>query len=150
WPVSFEAGTLDIRRDLTAQAERLATFLRDAPGIALSMKPVVSGGDTSALARAAVRQRIDGLVRDSGQPAEAVAARLYAERFPCPPAPATLDATVDELAKGAPAADAAIQDLANARVNLLRRDLESRGIDASRLVPSTGVVPVEASGQGRV
>ena len=41
--------------------------------------------------------------------------------------------------------------LAKSRVDLLRRELVARGgVDPSRLRASEGMVPVEASGQGRV
>ena len=32
WPITFEPGTTQVRRDIAAQAERLATFLKDAAG----------------------------------------------------------------------------------------------------------------------
>ncbi len=82
WPVNFEAGTTRIARDFEQQAERLAGFLRDAPGLTLAMKPVHTVEDIVALKREAVRQRIDAGAREPGQTAEAVAARLFAERFP--------------------------------------------------------------------
>ena len=99
WPVTFEPGTTQVRRDIAAHAERLATFLKDAPGVALTLKPVVTADDLAALARAAVLRGIDAAAKESGSPVPAVAARLFAERAPGRPVPATVDAIVEELAK---------------------------------------------------
>jgi hypothetical protein len=151
WPVTFDPGTTQVRRDIAAHAERLATFLKDAPGVTLTLKPVVTAEDLAALARAAVRQRIDALAKESGAPVPEVAARLFAERAPGRPAPATVDAIVEELAKAEVPPDGAVAALAKSRVDLLRRELAARGgVDPSRLRVSEGAVPVEASGQGRV
>ena len=151
WPVTFEPGTTVVRRDIAAHAERLATFLKDAPGVTLTLRPVVTAEDLAALARAAVRGRIDALAKESGSPVPEVAARLFAERAPGRPAPATVDAIVEELAKAEDPPDGAVAALAKSRVDVLRRELAARGgVDPSRLHVSEGAVPVEASGQGRV
>jgi len=151
WPVTFEPGTTRVRRDIAAHAERLATFLRDAPGVALTMKPVMTAEDVAALARAAVRQRVEALARQSGEPVATAAGRLFAERFPGRPAPGELDAIVDGLAKDEKLPDGALPALATARVDELRRELTARGgVDSGRLVVGEGAVPVEASGPGRI
>ena len=151
WPVTFEPGTTAVRRDIAAHAERLATFLKDAPGVTLTLRPIVTAEDLAALARAAVRRRIDALAKESGSPVPEVAARLFAERAPGRPAPATVDAIVEELAKAEVPPDGAVAALAKSRVDVLRRELAARGgVDPSRLHVSEGAVPVEASGQGRV
>jgi len=152
WPVSFEAGTARIARDFEPQAERLAGFLRDAPGVTLAMKPVHTVEDIVALKREAVRQRIDAAAREPGQTPEAVAARLFAERFPGRAPPAGLDALVTELVKAEPNPDAAARSLAVRRMDATRARLEAaKGTaNAERLRATEGVVPVEASGQGRI
>lgn len=151
WPVTFEPGTTVVRRDIAAHAARLATFLKDAPGVTLTLKPVVTAEDLAALARAAVRRRIDAVAVESGSPVPEVAARLFAERAPGRPAPATVDAIVEELAKAEDLPDGAVAALAKSRVDVLRRELAARGfVDPSRLHVSEGAVPVEASGPGRV
>jgi hypothetical protein len=152
WPVSFEAGTARIARDFEPQAERLAGFLRDAPGVTLAMKPVHTVEDIVALKREAVRQRIDAAAREPGQTPEAVAARLFAERFPGQAPPAGLDALVTELVKAEPNPDAAARNLAAQRMETTRARLQAaKGTaNAERLRATDGVVPVEASGQGRI
>jgi uncharacterized protein involved in outer membrane biogenesis len=152
WPVSFEAGTARIARDFEPQAERLAGFLRDAPGVTLAMKPVHTVEDIVALKREAVRQRIDAAAREPGQTPEAVAARLFAERFPGQAPPAGLDALVTELVKAEPNPDAAARNLAVQRMDATRARLEAAkgAANAERLRATEGVVPVEASGQGRI
>src|SRR5216684_1294855 len=152
WPVNFEAGTTRIARDFEPQAERLAGFLRDAPGLTLAMKPVHTVEDIVALKREAVRQRIDAGAREPGQSAEGVAARLFAERFPGQPPPQGLDALVTELVKAEPNPDAAARNLAAQRMETTRARLQAtKGTaNAERLRATEGVVPVEASGQGRI
>jgi Domain of Unknown Function (DUF748) len=152
WPVSFEAGMTRMRRGLDAHAARLASFLRDAPAVNLVMKSVLTVEDVDALKRDAVRQRIDALAQEAGQPDPGpVAARLFAERFPGRPSPPDIATIVQELAKEEPVPEAALNALAARRVELVRRELAARGsIDPSRLRLGDGVVPIEASGAGRV
>ncbi len=152
WPVYFEAGTTRITRDFEQHAERLAGFLREAPGVTLAMKPVHTVEDIVALKRAAVRQRIDAGAREPGQTAEAVTARLFAERYPGQPAPSGLEALVTELVKAEPNPDAAARTLATQRMEITRTRLQAAkgSANAERLRATEGVVPVEASGQGRV
>jgi hypothetical protein len=152
WPVSFEAGTTRMRRGLDAHAARLASFLRDAPAVNLVMKSVLTIEDVDALKRDAVRQRIDALAREAGQPDPGpVAARLFAERFPGRPSPPDVATILQELAKEEPVPEAALNALAARRVELVRGELAARGsIDPSRLRLGEGVVPIETSGAGRV
>jgi hypothetical protein len=152
WPIAFEPGTTRMSRDIDAHAERLETFLRDAPGVALSMRPVVTVEDTAALKREAVRQRIEALAVETGQPAAgpAIAARLFAERFPDRTAPPDTDFIVQALAEEERLPDTAVSALAAQRLEVTRRRLGRRGVDPERLRPVGGVVPVEASGLGRV
>jgi Domain of Unknown Function (DUF748) len=152
WPVYFEAGSTSFARGFDRHADRLATFLRDAPGVTLAMKPVHTVDDITALKREAVRQRIDAGAREPGQTAEAVAARLYAERFPGQAPPAGLDALIAELVKAEPNPEAAARALAARRMDTTRARLEATkgAANAERLRVTEGVVPVEASGQGRV
>jgi hypothetical protein len=152
WPVYFEAGTTRFARGFEEHAERLAGFLRDAPGLTLAMKPVHTVEDLVALKHEAARQRIDAAAREPGQTPEAVAARLFAERFPGQAPPRELDALVMELAKAEPNPDAAARSLAARRMETTRARLEAAkgAANAERLRVTEGVVPVEASGQGRI
>jgi uncharacterized protein involved in outer membrane biogenesis len=152
WPVYFEAGSTSFARGFDQHAERLAGFLRDAPGVTLAMKPVLTVDDIAALKREAVRQRIDAAAREPGQTAAVVAARLFAERFPGQAPPPELDALVAELVKAEPNPDTAARSLATRRMDTTRARLEAaKGTgNAERLRVTEGLVPVEASGQGRV
>ena len=152
WPVYFEAGTTQFARGFEEHAERLAAFLRDAPGLTLAMKPVHTVEDLVALKREAARQRIDAAAREPGQTPEAVAARFFTERFPGQAPPRGLDALVTELAKAEPNPDAAARSLAALRMEVTRARLEATkgAANAERLRVTEGVVPVEASGQGRI
>jgi Domain of Unknown Function (DUF748) len=152
WPVYFDPGTTRMQRGVDAHAERVTTFLRQAPAIALILKPVMTVDDVSVLKRDAVRQSLEALARESGQAdAKAAAARLFAERFPGRPVPAELEAMVEELAKEEPTPDSVLKALAARRVEVTRRELEAKGgVDPARLRTSEGALPVEASGPGRV
>jgi hypothetical protein len=152
WPVYFEAGTATIARDFERHAERLATFLRDAPGVTLALKPVHTVEDITALKRAGVRRRIDAGAREPGQTAEAVAARLFAVRFPGQAPPAGLDALVTELVKAEPTPDAAAHTLAAQRMEVIRARLEAAkgAANAQRLRVPAGVVPAAAAARGRI
>jgi hypothetical protein len=103
-----------------------------------------------ALKREAVREEIEARARDAGQPAAEVAARLLGERVPERPAPADLEAIVTELARSQPVPQAALDALAMRRMDLVHERASARGVGADRLRASAGVVPVEASGSGRV
>lgn len=150
WPVSFEPGTTRMRRGIDTHAARLATFMRQTPSIAFAMKSVMTVEDVDALKQEALRQRIDTLARDAGSP-DSAAARLFAERFPGRPVPTEPATMVAELARVEPLPDGALRALANARVALIRHELESKGgVDPTRLLVSEGTVPVETSGPGRV
>jgi hypothetical protein len=152
WPVYFEAGSTSFTRGFDRHAERLATFLRDAPGLTLAMKAVHTVEDILALKREAVRQRIDAAAREPGQTPEGVAARLFADRFPGQAPPPGLEALVTELVRAEPNPDAAARDLAARRMDTTRARLEAAkgAANAERLRVTEGVVPVEASGQGRI
>jgi len=153
WPVYFEAGTTKFAPGFEQHADRLAGFLRDAPGVALAMKPILTVDDIAALKRDAVRRRIDAAAHEPGQAGgpEAIAARLFAERFPDRQAPAGLEALVTELAKTEPNPDAAVKALAAQRVEATRSRLLAKGtVTPERLRVTEGLVPVEGSGLGRV
>jgi hypothetical protein len=81
-----------------------------------------------------------------------VAARLFADRFPGQTAPRGLDAVVTELVKAEPNPNAAARSLAAGRMETTRARLQAaKGTaNAERLRVTEGVVPVEASGQGRI
>jgi hypothetical protein len=114
------------------------------------MKPVMTVEDVDALKRDALRKRIDALAKDAGS-VDAAAAKLFAERFPNRMAPADPAAVLAELSKNETLPENALQSLANARVALVRQELQGKGdVDPARLRVSEGAVPVEASGQGRV
>jgi uncharacterized protein involved in outer membrane biogenesis len=152
WPVYFEPGSTRFARDFDRHADRLAGFLRDAPGVTLAMKAVHTVEDIAALKREAVRGRIEAAARERGQTPAAVAARLFAESFPGQTAPAGLEAVVTELARIEPNPEEAARALAARRMEITRARLgAAKGTEnADRLRATEAVVPVEASGQGRI
>lgn len=141
WPISFEPGTTQLRRDIAAHAERLARFLREDTGALLTMKPVVALQDVEAL-----RRDLAGRPNPRGHElAPAGEARPGSSGACCAPGGRP------NSAPGAdPALDAAVAELAARRLAATRTLLAERGVDVSRLLSSEGPVPVEASGPGRV
>jgi hypothetical protein len=151
WPVYFDAGSTTFAKDFDRHVERLAGFLREAPGVNLSMKSVLTVDDIAALKREAVRGRVDAAAREGAGGAPAAAARLFAEHFPGRPVPADLDAILSELARDEPRPDAAARALTDQRMKTTLARLQAGGkLAADRLRVSGGVVPVEGSGLGRI
>jgi uncharacterized protein involved in outer membrane biogenesis len=151
WPVYFEAGSTTFAKDFDRHVERLAGFLREAPGVNLSMKSVLTVDDIAALKREAVRARVDAAAREGAGGAPAAAARLFAEHFPGRPVPAGLDAILSELARDEPRPDAAARALTDQRMKTTLARLQAGSkLAADRLRVSEGVVPVEGSGLGRI
>ena len=102
------------------------------------------------MAALTLRSLPGGLAHDAGS-VDAAAARLFAERFPNRTAPTDPAAVMAELVKAQPSSDSALQELAKARLALVRQELEAKGeVNPQRLRVSEGAMPVEASGSGRV
>jgi hypothetical protein len=151
WPVYFEPGTTRLRREFATHAERLAAFLRDAPGLGLVLKPIATLQDVAALKRDGLRERLAAQARASGRSPDAEARRLFAARFPGRTAPAALDALLDQLAWAEPSPDTAVRALAERRVAVTRSALQSGGaVRPERLRAGDGVIAVESEGFGRV
>ena len=151
WPVYFEAGTTRFAPGFDSHAERLGGFLRDAPGVNLAMKSVLTVDDIAALKRDVVRRRIEAAGRETPGGAAAAAARLYTERHPGQPAPAGIDAIVDDLVQDEPNPDAAARTLSTQRMDATRSQLQKTArVAPERLRVTEGLVPVEGSGLGRV
>jgi uncharacterized protein involved in outer membrane biogenesis len=151
WPVYFEAGTTRFAPGFDRHAERLGGFLRDAPGVNLAMKSVLTVDDIAALKRDAVRQRIEAAGRETPGGAAAAAARLYAERHPGQPVLEGIDAIVSDLVKDEPSPDAAAKALSAQRMDVTRSQLQKTvRVAPERLRVTEGLVPVEGSGLGRV
>ena len=151
WPVYFEPGTTRFAEGFDRHAERLGGFLRDAPGVNLAMKSVLTVDDIDALKRDVVRQRVEAAARETPGGAPAAAARLFAERNPGRPVPSGLDAIVAELVRDEPNPDAAARTLSARRMETTRAQLQAAvKVAPERLRVTEGLVPVEGSGQGRV
>ena len=151
WPVYFEPGTTRFAQGFDQHAERLGGFLRDAPGVNLAMKSVLTVDDIAALKRDVVRQRVEAAARETPGGAPAAAARLFAERNPGRAVPSGLDAIVAELVRDEPNPDAAARTLSARRMETTRAQLQAAvKVAPERLRITEGMVPVEGSGQGRV
>jgi hypothetical protein len=152
-PVLFEPGGTTLGRDMPGHVDRLAAFLRETPAIALTLKPVITLADISALKRAKVSDDLRAAGRQGGvarTPLDA-AARRFAEKLPGQPIPATLEEIVDALARDEPAPAEAVRDLGARRVEATRAALaRAESLDTGRLQPSPMVTAVEFSGTGRV
>jgi hypothetical protein len=132
-PVPFEPGTDTLTDDGRTRVTRLAAFLDQLPEVRLSLTAVVSSGDVEALRRRPVEAAIDQLVRDHGLSREAAAARLFAQRFPSDPVPATPATVIASLVEAQDVGARAIGDLGARRLDAVKGTLKRAGIDTARL-----------------
>ncbi len=151
-PAVFETGTTRLAAATAGRLDRLAAFLRDAPAVNLRLAQIPIQADLDALKGERVRARLRGLPRspDGGDGLEA-ARREYRERWPDRPVPATVEGIVAELATVEPVPDDTVRNLGARRLEVVRQELSTRGIDAKRLAGSPRRVSlVEAAGTPRV
>jgi hypothetical protein len=148
-PATFEAGRGAITPEAARHLQRVADVLRASPFVRLSLRAAVTDADRLALAREAAVAAIQQAQREEGLADFATAARrLFARRVPGRPVPDRLEDVVDALAAGATVPDAAVRDLADRRVQAVRRFLiEEAGLEPERLV---GQAPTTAAGEPRV
>jgi hypothetical protein len=132
-PVAFEPGTAEISPAGRAHVGKLTAFLDQLPEVRMGLTPVVSSADTAAMKRVRVEAAIDRAMRDERLSREAAVARVYAQRFPGQPAPATQDALMTALIGRESVSDGDVRDLAEARVEAVRRPLKQAQIDSKRL-----------------
>jgi hypothetical protein len=149
-PVRFPPGAATVTADAERHLQRVADFLRGAPGVALSLTPVVGATDGVALRTQEVTARIQRVQREAGLADFAAAAtRVFAEASGGQPAPATADEIVEALRESEPLPDAAVQELAARRLAATRDALvRAAGVEAERLRPGEPVLA--GDGDGRV
>ena len=135
-PVAFQPGTATPTPEGQGQLSRLAAFMEQLPEVRMSLTPAVSTRDRVELGRRALDAAIDGLARQEQLIREAAVRRLFEQRFPGQSAPASLEATWAVLAEGEPKAAAALPELAERRVQVVRTGLKRAGIDLDRLTAS--------------
>jgi hypothetical protein len=132
-PVTFEAGTPTLTAEGRTQATRLTAFLDELPAVRLAMTPVVSSRDVTELKRRAAEAAIDRVARQHQLAREAAAVRVFKERFPDRPAPATTGAALAALLEEAEVAPQDITDLATRRLEAVRDTVKRAGLPAERL-----------------
>jgi hypothetical protein len=149
-PVRFPPGAATLTAEAERHLQRVADFLRSAPGVALAMTPVVGAADGVALRTQEVTARIQRVQREAGlADFAAAAARVFGESSGDRPAPATTDEIVEALREREPLPDAAVQELAGRRLAATRDALvRAAGAEAERLRPGEPVLAGE--GDGRV
>jgi len=147
-PVAFEAGTPRLAAGETEHLDRVAAFLRDAAAVTVRLLPVAVQADVDALKRQRVLARLGA---PGGAATLEAAQREYRARWPDRPVPAVLETIVAELAAAETVPDDAMRELGLGRLEAVRRELASRGIDAARLPGSARrVALIESAGSARV
>jgi hypothetical protein len=127
-PVLFEPGTAQPAAGMGPHLERVATFLRGAPSVKLSLGPILTQADVDVLKREQVRTRL------AGADALASAQREYRARWPEREVPAALDTIVTELVAAEEAPAAALQALSARRLEVVREALtRGGGVEPARL-----------------
>jgi len=144
-PIQFEPGTATPTAEGQQQLTRLVAFLDQTPEARLMATPVVSSRDVAAMKQPAVDAAIDRVARDARLSPDEAAARVFQERFPHPPLPATPDAIRAALLEGEMSSDA-VSSLAAKRMESVRATLKKASIDGSRL---TEAKQVESAEDGR-
>ncbi len=151
-PIRFPPGAATVAGPMEEQMKRLGEFLRNSPGIRLTLAPVVSGADMASLKTQEVTARVQRLQREQRlADFAAAAARLHRERFPGKPVPKTPEEIVAALREAEPAPEEAGRTLAARRLEATRGALTKAGdIDAGRLPAKEGPPVLGDSGEGRV
>jgi hypothetical protein len=141
-PLQFPPGAIVIDAEAERHLQRVADFLREAPGLEMTVQPVVTAGDLQALRRGEVVLEVQRLQREQRLDTfEAAAAELFARRFPGRPLPERPEAVVDALAEQVSLPPDAAQRLASRRLETTRQALiEQAGIEPARLLPGEPVL----------
>jgi hypothetical protein len=149
-PAPFAAGTATLTPAGEEQVGRLNAFMRASPDAKLVLTPVVTVGDLDALKRAAIEEAIARASHEARIPPPVAAARLFAERFPGRPAPATPEEIVAVVSRDGEPPEAEARRLAGARLDAVRSALKKAGVDGARLDASTEPEAAEIADGGRV
>jgi len=132
-PVDFEPGTPAPTAEGRTQVTRLAAFLEELPEVRMSLTPVVSSRDVEALRRRTVEAAVAEAAKQHGLGRDAAAARLFAERFPGQPAPATPETAFAALLEAQTVPPAEVTELGDRRLRAVRDTIGRAGIDTDRL-----------------
>jgi hypothetical protein len=148
-PVRFPPGAATVTVEAERHLQRVADFLRRAPGVALSLTPVVGAADGAALRTQEVTARIQRVQREAGlADFAAAAARVFGEVAGAQPVPATTDEIVEALRDRLPLPEGAVQELSTRRLAPARDALvRAAGVEGERLRPGEPVLGGEGDGR---
>lgn len=132
-PLIFEAATPTLSAEGRSQATRLAAFLDELPEVRVALTPVVSSRDVAELRRRAAEAAIDHVARQHQLARDAAVARLFRERFPGRPAPATPATALGALLEAEEVPPADVTRLATQRLEAVRDTLKQAGIQGDRV-----------------
>ena len=153
-PVTFAAASSVIAPPMEVHLTRVADFLRRAPSLALTLRPVLAEADVNALKAREVKARLELLQRERSLRDLAEATTVYAtERLPGVTLPENLEERLALLSSRESVPEGTLEDLLKARVDATRdRLIKAEGISAERLseTPPSSAAPAAASGDGRV
>jgi hypothetical protein len=151
-PVTFPAGTATLTPEIARQLQRVADFLREAPYIKLTVRPVVTATDVAALKTQEVTARIQKVQREEKLEDFETAARLTLRReLPNVLMPLKVEEVVAALRDRTVLPPEAPRQLAERRLEAGRRELVARaGIEPERVATEVGRVDPDAPGQGRL
>jgi hypothetical protein len=146
-PVVFRIGTSVLTEEGQAQATRLAAFLDELPDVRMTLTPVVSSEDVSAIKRRLLENKIERIAHESRLSKEEALHRQFEQAFPGRPVPHSADGMLDALLEREPVPTSEVTDMASARVDAVKMHVKQTGIDPARLV---GTKPAERDTGGRV
>jgi hypothetical protein len=137
-PIRFPEGSARLTTDAREHVGHIADFLRETPGVDVTLRPVVARDDLQALRREAAVARVQRYQREQGIGDFAAAARALAGAAPDAPP----DTVLDTLAAGETLPIDAAQQLAGARAATAREALAGVAGDTLARV-QTGAATIE-------
>jgi hypothetical protein len=135
-PILFEPGTATLTSEGEARASRLGAFLDHLPEVRMSLAPVVSARDVEELRRRALEAALDRATREERLSHQEAVARLYAQQFPGQGLPERPEAVLAALLERVSVPTSNVDELAAARLDVVRGLAKRSGIDAARLLDS--------------
>jgi hypothetical protein len=148
-PVTFQTAKAAPDKDGAEQLQHLVDFLKETPDVRLSMRPVTTVADVTALRRQALESKLATLGADEAARRQA-AVGLYTELFPRREPPTSDEALYDELTRETPTPPRALRALSDSRLAAVHDTLVRAGVPAERLERLESRTAVESEGTPRV
>jgi hypothetical protein len=148
-PIEFPPGSVELDAAGAARLEGLAELMRSRPRLELELRGLAASTEREALARAALRARLEGIGAASY---EAALAQQYREQLgEAPPGDAPSVAAMEAaLLEGMEVTPADLARVARERAAGVKERLVGQGVSPTRLFVPSEPQPVVEAPRGRV